>query len=155
QTVPAERSDKPRQASGRQKHLVIRAKDRQSKRRHVFKRLSIETIKFLVATTNFQHCPQPVRECLSVLPMMLVGAFLRRSMDSLVVLQGVEQAAVPGLSGIQYDLEVEATIGISCFGPTVRRSDYCRANEIAIAVTGPQLLPRLRPCRGDVPAAYD
>jgi hypothetical protein len=62
---------------------------------------------------------------------------------------------VPGFARIQDDFEVEPTIGISCFGPTVRRSHHHGANELAIAIAGPQLLPGLRPRRCDMPAAHD
>src|ERR1700746_2199494 len=86
---------------------------------------------------------------------MFVGAFLRRSIGLRSLLRGGEQAAVPGLAGIQKDLEVEQTIGISGFGPTMRGSYYHRTNEVAIAIARPQLLPRLRPRRGDMPAAHD
>jgi hypothetical protein len=86
---------------------------------------------------------------------MLLGALMRRSMESLTVYQSVEQAAVPGLPGIQGDMEVEPTIGKSRLGPTLRRSHHHRANEIAVVITGPQLLPRLRPRRDDMPTAHD
>src|SRR4029077_5686555 len=155
QAVPTERSEKPGQASSRQEHLVVRAKDRQSERRHVFECLAIKTVEFLVAAANFQHCPQPVRQALAMLVMMLARAFARRPMDALTVLQSVEQAAVPGLSGVQGDCEVEPTIGINRFGPTVRRTHHHSANKIAIAIAGSQPLPCLRPRGDDVPAAHD
>ena len=62
---------------------------------------------------------------------------------------------MPGFAALQDDLEVEPTIGISCFGSTLRRSHHHGANEIAIAIAGSQLLPSLRPLRDDVPAAHD
>src|SRR6516165_8228183 len=155
QAVATERSDKPGQTGSWQKYLVIRPKDRQSKRRHVFKRLAIKTVELFVAATDFQHCPQPLRQVFTVDFVMLVSALMRGTMDLLAVLQSVEQAAVPGFAGVKGDFEVESAIGISCFGSTLRRSDHHGASEIAIAIASPQLLLRLRPRRDDVPAAHD
>ena len=77
--------------------------------------------------------------------VVLVGALVRRSMDSLTVLQRVKQAAVPGFPRIQRDFEAEPTVGIHCLGLTVRRSHHHGAGEIGIAIAGPQLLLCLRP----------
>jgi hypothetical protein len=134
---------------------VIGAKDRQPERRHVFECLAIKAVELLVAATNFEHRPQPLRQGFTVRFVMLIGALMRRSIDPLAILQSVEQAAVPGFARIQDDFEVESIIGISRFGSTVRRSHHHRANEIAIAIASPQPLPCLRPRRGDVPAAHD
>ena len=65
---------------------MIRAKDRQSERRHILKRLAIKTVEFLVAATNFQHSLQPVRQGLTVDFVVLVGALMRGAMDLLAVL---------------------------------------------------------------------
>src|SRR5215813_10596026 len=82
QAVPTKRGDKPRQSGGWQEHLVIRAKDRQSKRSHILECLAIKAVELLVAATNFQHCPQPIRQGLTVPFVTLLGALLGSSVGS-------------------------------------------------------------------------
>ena len=77
QAVPAERGDKPRQAGGWQKNLVIGADDRQPERRHVLERLAIKTVELLIAGADLQHGPQPVRQRFGVVRLLvLVDAFV-------------------------------------------------------------------------------
>ncbi len=87
--------------------------------------------------------------------VVLIDAVIRGREGSLAVRQRVEQAAMPGLAGIEGDLEAEPAIGIHRFGLLMLRSNRYSADEIAVAIDRPQLLLPLRPFRGDPSAPHD
>ena len=99
---------------------MIRARDRQPKRRHVLQRLAIKAIELLVAATDLQHRLQPVRECLGVArSSMVVDTLVRCSEDPVAILQRIEQAAMPGFTRLEVDFEAQPAIGILDFAPAI------------------------------------
>src|SRR5215831_13857669 len=69
------------------------------------------------------------------------------------VLEPVQNASVPTLSGIDSDFEAEPPIGIECRAGGSHRGNGERPGEIAVAIGGTELLPGRLPLRHDASAA--
>src|SRR6266446_8124560 len=156
QAIAAEGSDEPRQSRGRQKDRMARAPDRQTQRGHVLQRLAKETVEFLVARLDLDHCLEPFAHRHRIAGLVTFReAVWRRVKALLAVLQHVEQTGVPRLARLKRHFEAEPPIGENSFARCARDGDCYRAVKISVRIGGAQPLPSLRPFRRDLAAAYD
>ena len=135
---------------------MARAPDRQTQRGHILERLAKETVEFLVACLDLDHCLQPFRRRQGITgPATFPDAVVRRVKALLAVFQQVEQTGVPRLARLKRHFEAEPPIGGSSLARCARHGDCYRAVKISVRISGTQPLPSLRPFRRDLAAAYD
>src|SRR5262249_848420 len=156
QAVAAEGSNEPWQPGGGEKHDVVGSLDRQTQRGHVLQRLMEETVEFLVAGPDLDHCFQPFRHRLGMAGFVnFPEALGRRAQLLLAILERIEQARVPGLARLERNLEAQSPIGGNSLARCVHYCDRHRALKILVRIGRANPLPSFRPFRGDLTAAHD
>ena len=157
QRVAAEQCHEPRQPGGGHEHHVVRALQRQPQGGHVLHTLIVATIEFLVAGIDLQHRALPLVHLAGMIRCRAgMGAFPRRSDALRAIHEVVDQAAMPGLPGLQRDVEAQPPVGVHRRpAVAVAGADDHLAAEILVAIGDAQHLPLLRPRRGDAAAPHD
>src|SRR5262249_17176680 len=144
------------QPGSRQEDDMVGSLDWQPQRGHVLQRLAKKTVKFLVTGLDLDYRLQPFRHHFGMARFVsLPEAIERRPELLLTILEGIEQACVPGLTRLQRYLEAQSPIGGNRLARCMQDCDRHRTLKIPVRIGRANPLPSLRPFGGDLAAAHD